>query len=105
MMKRIGIFLWKVVLPAIIALIMYGLYTGLPDLYFPKDDVLLTWAFMGIPFGIHRMHVWRFAGGGADLEQHLGALVLNVLIGALIGFFVLPYLLISGLVKTIRGYV
>ena len=57
-MKRIGIFLRKVILPlglaALLLLLFRPVYTENGTI-----NYLLLWICVGIPFGIHRMFLWH----------------------------------------------
>ena len=67
-----------------------------------QPNYLLAWICIGFPFGIRRMFLWlvphRF-----DLAGTVGVVVLNVIVGGIIGGFALVLQLISGVVNTIKG--
>lgn len=56
-------------------------------------DYLKLWVLMGIPFGVHRMFVWiipkEFDFGGS-----VGVLVINLLVGGVIGSIITAWRLI-----------
>lgn len=100
-MKRLGVFLRKVVLPLMVAALLLLLFRPV----YMKDgavNYLLAWICIGFPFGIRRMFLWlvphRF-----DLAGTVGVVVLNVIVGGIIGGFALVLQLISGVVNTIKG--
>ena len=51
---------------------------------------------IGIPFGIHRMFVW-FIPKGYDLGGTVGIIVFDILVGGIIGVFVLTWKIVAGL--------
>lgn len=61
-----------------------------------KPDYILMLLLIGIPFGIHRMFVW-FVPRGYDLGGAIGVMAFNVLVGGVIGIFVLAWQIITGL--------
>ena len=68
-------------------------------LYYPaggKPDYILMLLLIGIPFGIHRMFVW-FIPKGYDLGGTVGIIVFDILVGGIIGVFVLTWKIIAGL--------
>ncbi len=100
-MKRIGIFLREVLLPLVVAVLLSFLFKPV----YMKDGAInyvLLWICIGFPFGIRRMFLWlvphRF-----DLAGTVGVVLLNVIVGGIIGGFALVLQLISGVVNTIKG--
>lgn len=68
-------------------------------LYYPsggKPDYILMLLLIGIPFGIHRMFVW-FIPKGYDLGGTVGIIVFDILVGGIIGVFVLAWKIVAGL--------
>lgn len=68
-------------------------------LYYPaggKPDYILMLLLIGIPFGIHRMFVW-FIPKGYDLGGTVGIIMFDILVGGIIGVFVLTWKIIAGL--------
>lgn len=68
-------------------------------LYYPsggKPDYILMLLLIGIPFGIHRMFVW-FIPKGYDLGGTVGIIVFDILVGGIIGVFVLTWKIVAGL--------
>ena len=68
-------------------------------LYHPaggKPDYILMLLLIGIPFGIHRMFVW-FIPKGYDLGGTVGIIVFDILVGGIIGVFVLTWKIVAGL--------
>lgn len=99
-MKRLGVFLSRVVLPLMVAVLLLFLFRPV----YMKDgtvNYLLGWICIGFPFGIRRMFLLlvphRF-----DLAGTVGVVVLNVIVGGIIGGFALVLQLISGVVNTIK---
>lgn len=86
-------FLIKSVLPIALALLVYCIFKSAcvkPD---DSIDYVWLWVLCGLPFGLHRMCLWivpsgRSFGGGIAL------LALNLVIGGIIGGFVLVWRLI-----------
>ena len=56
-------------------------------------DYLKLWIFMGIPFGVHTMFLWIIPKG-FDIGGTVGMFVFNLLIGGVIGGFVLAWRLL-----------
>lgn len=68
-------------------------------LYYPaggKPDYILMLLLIGIPFGIHRMFVW-FIPKGYDLGGTVGIIMFDILVGGIIGVFVLTWKIVAGL--------
>ena len=100
-MRRVGIFLRSVALPALAAFFLAVLFK---PLYLSDGEInyLLLWICVGFPFGIRRMFLWivphRF-----DLAGTVGVCVLNIVAGGIIGGFALLLQIIQGVIKTIKG--
>ncbi len=60
-------------------------------------DLRLLLLLVGIPFGISKMMVW-IVPTGHGLAATVGILAFNVLVGGVIGIFVLAFRLITGTV-------
>lgn len=56
-------------------------------------DYLKLWILTGIPFGVHRMFVWVIPKG-FDLGGTVGVLVMNLLVGGVIGGVILIWRLV-----------
>lgn len=56
-------------------------------------DYLKLWMFVGIPYGIHRMFLWVIPKG-FDVGGTVGVLVLNLLVGGVIGGIILTVRLV-----------
>ena len=99
--KRIGIFLRKVILPLALAALLLLLFR---PVYRANDTInyLLLWICVGIPFGIHRMFLW-LVPHKFDLAGTVGVFALNVIVGGLIGGFALIWQVASGIVATVKG--
>lgn len=80
-------FFQKAVLPVAIAGLLYCIFKS-ACVRDGELDLLWLWILCGLPFGIHRMCVWIVPGGGTVL------LVLNFIIGGIIGGFVLVWRLL-----------
>ncbi len=68
-------------------------------LYYPsggKPDYILMLLLIGIPFGIHRMFIW-FIPKGYSLGGTVGIIVFDILVGGIIGVFVLTWKIVAGL--------
>lgn len=100
-MRRIKRFIVSVFLPITVAvacaLLFKAVYTSPEGI-----NYLLMWICIGIPFGIHRMCVW-LVPSKFDLAGTIGIIVVNIIIGGIIGGFALIYQVLKGTVKTIMG--
>lgn len=100
-MRRIKRFAVSVLLPIAIAAAFALLFKAV---YMSPEGInyLLMWICIGIPFGIHRMCLWlvpiKF-----DLAGMIGVVVVNIILGGIIGGFALIYQVLKGTVKTIAG--
>lgn len=59
-------------------------------------DYIVMFLLVGIPFGIQKMFVW-FIPKGHDIGGTIGMIVFNVLVGGIIGIFVLAWKILTGL--------
>ncbi len=97
-MRRIKVFFscvaWPLLVAAVFALLFRSLYeqNGVIDLP-------LAWILIGIPFGIRQVGLW-FLPKNRDLSGTLGVFALSILLGGVIGGFVLVYRVGAGLVRT-----
>lgn len=97
---RMGEFLRKVVFPI-------GAAAFLAALFYPLCvengvcDYLKLWILAGIPFGVHRMFVWVIPKG-FDLGGTVGVLVMNLLVGGVIGGIVLVWRLVLAIFYLVR---
>ena len=97
-MRRIKVFFscvaWPLLVAAVFALLFRSLYeqNGVVDLP-------LAWILIGIPFGIRQVGLWLLPKH-RDLSGTLGVFVLSLLLGGVIGGFVLVYRVGAGLVRT-----
>ena len=93
-------FLRKVVFPV-------GAVIFLATLFYPLCvengvcDYLKLWVLMGISFGVHRMFVWVIPKG-LDLGGTVGILVINLLVGGVIGGMILAWRLVMAAVYLVR---
>ncbi len=89
---RINEFMKKVIVPV-------GTAVFLGALFYPlcveqgQCDHMKLWMFVGIPFGVQRMFLWIIPRG-FDIGGTVGMLVFNLLIGGVIGGFVLVWRLL-----------
>ena len=92
-------FLKFVVLPVVLALVLYWLAT----LTFKTSEhrIAYTLLFMGLPYGIRRMFLWIIPIGHG-LAATIGIFALNIIVGAVIGVAVLAYQLIKAVVYIVR---
>ena len=97
-MRRVKVFLtcvaWPLLVAAVFALLFRSVYeqNGMIDLP-------LAWILIGIPFGIRQVGLWLLPKH-RDLSGTLGVFVLSLLLGGVIGGFVLVYRVGAGLVRT-----
>ena len=97
-MRRVKVFLtcvaWPLLVAAVFALLFRSVYeqNGVIDLP-------LAWILIGIPFGIRQVGLW-FLPKNRDLSGTLGVFALSILLGGVIGGFVLVYRVGAGLVRT-----
>ena len=100
-MRRIKVFFscvaWPLLVAAVFALLFRSLYeqNGVVDLP-------LAWILIGIPFGIRQVGLWLLPKH-RDLSGTLGVFALSILLGGVIGGFVLVSRVGSGLVRTVIG--
>ena len=100
-MRRVKVFLrsvaWPLLVAAVFALLFRSVYeqNGVVDLP-------LAWILIGIPFGIRQVGLWLLPKH-RDLSGTLGVFALSILLGGVIGGFVLVYRVGSGLVRTVIG--
>ena len=100
-MRRVKVFLlsvaWPLLVAAVFALLFRSGYeqNGVVDLP-------LAWILIGIPFGIRQVGLWLLPKH-RDLSGTLGVFALSILLGGVIGGFVLVYRVGSGLVRTVIG--
>lgn len=85
-------FVKKVIAPVGAAAILAALFYPL-CVENGQCDYLKLWIFMGIPFGIHRMFLWIIPKG-FDIGGTVGMFVFNLLVGGVIGGFVLAWRLL-----------
>ena len=100
-MRRVKVFLlsvaWPLLVAAVFALLFRSVYeqNGVVDLP-------LAWILIGIPFGIRQVGLWLLPKH-RDLSGTLGVFALSILLGGVIGGFVLVYRVGSGFVRTVIG--
>ncbi len=80
---RVSEFLRKVIVPVGTAIFLAALFYPL-CVENGVCDYLKLWILIGIPFGVHRMFVWVIPKG-FDIGGTVGVLVMNLLIGGVIG--------------------
>lgn len=91
--------LLKVVLSLGIAYILYWIaglaFSG------SANELIFTILLIGFPFGARRMFAWVVPFGGHSVAASVGILLMNVFVGALIGWAVLAYNVVATAIKTI----
>ncbi|EOS38926.1 hypothetical protein C808_02243 [Lachnospiraceae bacterium M18-1] len=92
-----------VIVPVLTAMFLAALFRPL-CMENGEYDYLKLWWFMGIPFGIHRMFLW-VVPKGYDIGGSIGVLVINVLIGGVIGGIVLVWRLAVATVYLVKAVV
>lgn len=98
---RIRKFLRKVIFPV-------GAVIFLVVLFYPVCvdngvcDYLKLWILTGIPFGVHRMFVWVIPKG-FDIGGTIGVLVVNLLVGGMIGGVILIWRLVLAVFYLVKG--
>lgn len=85
----------RLIIPAAVAAAMAFFFQ---PVYHPaggEPDYILMLLLIGIPFGIQRMFVWCIPRG-QDLCGTVGLIAFNVLVGGVIGIFVLTWRVLTG---------
>ena len=97
-MRRVKVFLLSVAWPLLVAAVFALVF---PSVYEQNGviDLPLAWILIGIPFGIRQVGLW-FLPKNRDLSGTLGVFALSILLGGVIGGFVLVYRVGAGLVRT-----
>lgn len=90
----------RVIVPVVAAIFLAALFYPL-CVENSVCDYLKLWVLMGIPFGVHRMFVWVIPKG-FDLGGTVGILVINLLIGGVIGGMILAWRLVMAAVYLVR---
>lgn len=92
-------FFFRLLIPLTIAFILYK-YAGM---VFEGNinQQIFTFMLVGAPFGVRRMFAWVIPGGGHTVAGSVMIILLNVIVGALIGWAMLGYYLIVTPIKTI----
>lgn len=67
-----------------------------------RCDYRMLWIIAGIPFGIHRIHIWMVPRG-FDIGGTVGVLVLNLLLGGIIGGAVLAVQICVSAAYLVKG--
>lgn len=93
---RVYEFAKKVIAPVVAAIFLAALFYPL-CVENGVCDYLKLWVLMVIPFGVHRMFVWVIPKG-FDLGGTVGVLVINLLIGGVIGGMILAWRLVMAVV-------
>ena len=100
-MRRIKVLFSSVVWPLLVAAVFALLFRSLYEQN-GVVDLPLAWILIGIPFGIRQVGLWLLPKH-RDLSGTLGVFALSILLGGVIGGFVLVYRVGSGLVRTVIG--
>lgn len=98
---KVSEFVKNVIVPVLTAVFLAALFRPL-CMENGECDYLKLWFFMGIPFGIHRMFLWVLPKG-FDIGGSMGVLVINVLIGGVIGGIVLVWRLAVAAVYLVKA--
>ena len=97
---RIGELLRKVVVPVGTAMFLTALFYPL-CVENGVCDYLKLWILTGIPFGVHRMFVWVIPKG-FNLGGTVGTLVINLLVGGVIGGMIMAWRLVMAAAYLVR---
>ncbi|MBQ5523844.1 MAG: hypothetical protein IIT86_13780 [Oscillospiraceae bacterium] len=97
-MRRVKVFLLSVAWPLLVAAVFALLFRSVYEQN-GVIDLPLAWILIGIPFGIRQVGLW-FLPKNRDLSGTLGVFALSILLGGVIGGFVLVYRVGAGLVRT-----
>ena len=100
-MRRVKVFLLSVAWPLLVAAVFALLFRSVYDQN-GVVDLPLAWILIGIPFGIRQVGLWLLPKH-RDLSGTLGVFALSILLGGVIGGFVLVYRVGAGLVRTVIG--
>ena len=100
-MRRVKVFLLSVAWPMLVATVFALLFRSVYEQN-GMIDLPLAWILIGIPFGIRQVGLWLLPKH-RDLSGTLGVFALSILLGGVIGGFVLVYRVGSGLVRTVIG--
>ena len=100
-MRRVKVFLLSVARPLLVAAVFALLFRSVYEQN-GVVDLPLAWILIGIPFGIRQVGLWLLPKH-RDLSGTLGVFALSILLGGVIGGFVLVYRVGSGLVRTVIG--
>ena len=94
-------FLSGVLLPILVASVFALVFRSL---YYHDGviDLPLAWILIGLPFGISQMRVWIMPKH-YSLSGTVGVFALSILLGGVIGGFVLVYRVMTGILQTIIG--
>ena len=82
----------KSILPVTVAMLLFCIFKSACTKKGTIDYVWL-WILCGLPFGLHRMCLWIIPGG-RSFGESIALLVINFIIGGVIGSFVLVWRLI-----------
>ena len=67
-------------------------------------DYAIMWILIGIPFGIKKMFIW-LVPSKCSIANAAGIIVINILVGGLIGIFVFAFRIASGMLYMIAAIV
>jgi len=82
----------KSILPVAVAMLLFFIFKSACTKEGITDHVWL-WMLCGMPFGLHRMCLWIIPGG-RSFSGSIALFVFNLIIGGVIGGFVLAWRLI-----------
>lgn len=94
-MNKVQMIIRQLVLPLTVAALMATLFR---TVYMDGEtcNYLLAWILIGFPFGIGKMCLW-LVPSRYDLAGTIAIVFLNVLVGGIIGGFVLIWQILKGL--------
>ena len=96
--KRIRDMAIALIVAGLIAFFTQPIYTAGGDISYP-----LMMLFIGIPFGVRRMFLWLIPTRSSSIGTAAGIVVLNLLVGGLIGFFVFALTILLGVASLIAA--
>ena len=92
-------FLLYIVLASAVAYFLYGMagraFAG------NMNQAMFTFMLVGFPFGARKMFGWLIPTGRGSIALSAFILIINIFVGALIGWVLLAYRFITTIIKTI----
>lgn len=95
--------LTKGILPLIGIVVWLLISYALVDAFTEKVTLLVWWIVAGVPFGVIRMRSWLIptASAGLGLAACIG--ILNLIVGGLIGGFVILFFAVKSFANIVKG--